>query len=80
VTDAADTTDAGSDVAEFIIRSPTYERLKETGSLDDLELALDDLAVLDVDDDVAMPLDTGDVMHVDINIYSAHYPSSAIPS
>ena len=57
VAHGADAADAGSDVVDLDVGPPSHERLEKAWRFDDLELALSDLAVLNVHDNVAVALD-----------------------
>ena len=70
VADGADPADAAGDVVGLVIGPAPEHRLEETGGFHDVEAALFQDAVDDVDADIAVSLHAGDV--VDIDIYITH--------
>ena len=53
-----------------MIRALAQHRLEEARGFHDLQLAAFQRAVLDIYDNVAMSLDTGQVMYIDFDVFS----------
>jgi hypothetical protein len=54
----------------FVIRSPAQHGFKKARCLDDLKITLDEFAVLDIYDNVAVSLNAGQMVYV--HIYIGH--------
>ena len=68
VADGADAADAARDAGDLGVVAPAHHGLEEARGLGHLPLALLDLAVGHVDDDVAVALDAGQVVDVDTSV------------
>ena len=73
----ADAADARGDVRHFRVRPPAQHRLEEARRLDDLQFAAFQLAVLGIDDDVAVAFDAGDVVNVNLDFAHMFSPLKA---
>ena len=66
--DRADAADAADDGLDIVVAAAAHHGLEEARRFGHLPLASFDLAVVDVDDDIAVAFDAGDVMNVDVNV------------
>jgi hypothetical protein len=66
MSDGANSADARSEMRGLIIGSPEQHGLEKSRCLNDLQIALHKLSFADIDDDIAMPLYTSDVVYVDL--------------
>ena len=74
--DGADAADARGDGRHFGEVPADHHRLEETGRLGHLPFDFLDRAVVDIDMDVAVAFDTGDMVHVDVQGCVAHCRTS----
>jgi hypothetical protein len=63
-TDAAD---SGGDMGELQVIAPPNKSLKEARSFHDLPLAIFNLSLLYVDDNISMPFDTGYMVNMNVD-------------
>ncbi len=70
MTTRADAADPAGDMRGLVVGTPAQHRFEETRRFNDLEFAFFDCAVAHVDDNVAMTLDAGHMVHIDFDILS----------